>query len=114
MKTVNLIIGILDILLGAGALIALIAFLLRLKKTVKATEPLTDSLSVMNGELNAVKTKTARIKASAPSYKFFASLYIILVIIKETLKSWKNDKSLPGSFTKAYIRHSKQISKIRI
>ena len=114
MKTVNLIIGILDILLGAGALIALIAFLLRLKKTAKAVEPLTDSLNVMNVELNAAKAKTARIKASAPSYKFFASLYIILIIIKETLKSWKNDRSLPGSFTRAYLRHSRQISKIRI
>lgn len=114
MKTVNHIIGILDILLGAGTLIALIAFLLRLRKTAKAAEPLTGSLNTMNGELNAVKAKADRIRASAPSYKFFASLYIILVVIKETLKSWKNDRSLPGSFTSAYLRHSRQISKIRI
>ena len=57
MKTVNHIIGILDILLGAGALIVLIAFLLRLRKTAKAAEPLTGSLNTMNGELNAVKAK---------------------------------------------------------
>ena len=114
MKTVNHLIGILDILLGAGALAALIAFLMRLRKTAKAAEPLTGRLNVMNGELNAVRSKTGKIRASAPSFKFFASLYIVLVIIKETLKSWRNDKSLPGSFTNAYLRHSRQIRKIRI
>lgn len=113
MKTVNHLIGILDILLGAGALAALIAFLLRLRKTSKAVEPLTGSLNVMNGELNAVRSKTGKIRESAPSFKFFASLFIILTIIKETLRSWRNDKSLPGSFTGAYLRHSKQLNRIR-
>lgn len=113
MKTVNHLIGILDILLGAVALAVLIAFFLRLKKTTKAAEPLTGSLNVMNGELSAVKTKTGKIKESAPSYKFFASLFIIMTIIKEAIRSWWNDGSLPGSFTGAYLRHSKQLNRFR-
>ena len=113
MKTVNHLIGILDILLGAGALAALVAFLVRLRKTAKAAEPLTGSLNIMNGELNAVKSKTGKIKESAPSYKFFASLFIILTIIKEAIRSWWNDGSLPGSFTGAYLRHSRQLNRFR-
>jgi len=66
MKTVNHIIGILDILLGAGALIALIAFLSRLKKTVKAAEPLTGSLNAMNGELQCGKSKSRQDQGIGP------------------------------------------------
>ena len=114
MKTVNHLIGILNILLAAGAIIALIALLLRVRKTLKAADPLNESLGIMNTRLEVVKEKTGKIKASADSFKFFASLYIILVVIKETVKSWSHDRSLPGSFASAYVRHSKQIRKIRI
>ena len=114
MKTVNHLIGILNIVLGAGALAAALAFLLRLKKTVKGMEPLSGSMDAMNAQLSAVSRKTGKIRASADSFKFFASLYIIFVVVKETLKSWRNERSLPGSFAGAYMRHSKQIRKIRI
>ncbi|MBQ6478004.1 MAG: hypothetical protein IJI44_01415 [Erysipelotrichaceae bacterium] len=114
MKTANYLIGILDILLTAVVLGTALVLLFRIKKTVKAMESLSGSIQIMNTELNVVKQKTDRIKASADSFKFFTSLYIILIVIKETLKSWKYDKSLPGSFASAYMRHSKQIKKIRI
>ena len=113
MKTVNHIIVILDIVLGAAAIAALIAFLLRIRRSRKAMAPLNESIDTLNGQLSTVKEKTARIKESEDSYRFFASLFIVLTIIKEAFRSWRKNGTLPGSFTGAYLRHSKQLNRVR-
>ena len=104
---------ILDVLLGAGVIAALIAFVLRIIRSVKAVDPLNESVNTLNTQLSAVKEKTARIKESEDSYRFFASLFIILTIIKEAIRSWRKDGTLPGSFTGAYLRHSRQLKRVR-
>ena len=113
MKTVNHMIVILDILLGVGVIAVLIAFLLRVRRSIQAMDPFNESVSTLNMQLSAVKEKTAKIRESEDSYRFFASLFIILTIIKEAFRSWRKDGTLPGSFTGAYLRHSRQLNRVR-
>ena len=106
---INRIVLYLYIPLLVGIVAALIVLLLRvfrmigsLVQTIERTKPVSDHLERMNATID-------RISASAGSYKFFLSLAAVFIIIKETVKYWRSEKSISKSFAKAVLRHNSQI-----
>ena len=110
MKIINAYMKYVYIALIAALFITLIAFFIRLSKTMKKITETAEGASSVSSLLNQTNEKLSLISQSKDSYKFFLSLFAIILIIKETFKYYKSEKSLPKSFTKAVLRHNTQIS----
>ncbi len=113
METANRIILYLYIPLVIGVIAAAIILLVRvlrmagsLAKTVDCAKPITDHLEKMNATIG-------KISESGASYRFFLSLAAVLIIIKETVKYWKSEKSISRSFAKAVLRHTGQLKSLK-
>lgn len=114
MEMVNRIIMYLYIPLIIGIVAALIVLLVRIIKmigglgqTIERAKPISERIENMNASIE-------KISASAESYKFFLAVAAVFIIIRETLKYWKSEKSISKSFAKALVRHSSQIKGLRI
>jgi len=81
---------------------------------------ITDNVSGMNtnitkitDNINKDKEKAEYLKSTAKSWKFFISIYAILVVISETFKYRKRYKSFTRSFSHSLARHSRQLRNFR-
>ena len=113
MKNISRYVYYLYIPLIIGIVIALIALIVRVSKTLKKvgltlqkTEPLNESLQKMNGSLE-------QIRKSKGNWTFFLSIFAVIAILKETAKYYRSEKSVSKSFTKALMRHGTQVRNLR-
>lgn len=113
MKIINAYMKYVYIALITALLITLIAFFVRLSKTMKKIAETGEGVSTLSSDLDQTNEKLSAISDSKDSYKFFLSLFAIILIVKETFKYYKSERSLPKSFTKAVLRHNAQISGFR-
>lgn len=74
--------------------------------------PLGESITHLSEQLNQVTEKTNKISKTSESWSFFGTLYAISLIFREAGKSYKGD-SAPKALTKAVVRHSNDLRKIR-
>ncbi len=113
MKTINRFMPYIYGVLIIGILIALIALFIRLSKTLKKAAMMKEVAEVLDREMKEIDMKKEQIARTKDSWTFFVALFGAWFIIKETFKYYKSERSLPKSFTKALMRHSSQISKLR-
>ena len=114
MKIINPYMKYVYIVLILGLVAALIAFLKSLMKTIRNISDTAQGASSVSVHIGQTNEKLSAIKESGDSYKFFLSLLAIFVIIKETFKYAKSEKSLSKSFRKAFMRHTASFTKIRL
>ena len=112
MKTINSFMPYIYGLLIIVLIGTLIAFLIRLSKTMKKIAQTADVAKGIGNNLQKTTDSLDQIKASSDSWSFFAALLGVVFIVKETFKYYRSEKSLPKSFTKAVIRHSGQIKNL--
>ena len=102
------------IILILALIAALIAFLKSLMKTVRNISDTAQGASSISVHIDQTNEKLSAIRESKDSYKFFLSLLAVFVIIKDTFKYAKSEKSLSKSFRKAFMRHTASLTKIHI
>ena len=91
----------------------LAAFLIRLSKTMKIVSETSENGKKAGTQLAAAGEKASLISKSAGSWKFFLSAFAILIVLKETFKYYRSEKSLSRSFAKAMMRHRSQVAGFR-
>ena len=106
---VNRIILYLYIPLIIGIVAAAIVLLLRIFRMIGGLADTIDHAMPIADHLDRMNTTIEKISQSAESYKFFLSLAAVFIIINETIKYWKSEKSISKSFAKALLRHTGQI-----
>ena len=94
--------------------VLVIRLLLTLAKMSKSIKVIADDGNRMNQNIDRVNSSLECIKKSEDSWMFFASIYAIFVVIRETFKYRKSEKSLSRSFAKSVTRHAGQISRIKL
>ena len=109
MKVINRYIIFVYVVLIAAIVVMFVDFLIHLAKTMKNINALNDGLDTMNNGLNSANEKIAHIKDTGKSWSFFGAVLAIFMIIKETLKYRKSEKSVSKSLAKACLRHSSQL-----
>ena len=100
--------------LAALAGILFIGLLIRTGKMKSTTDIIGEDSKVLGRDLRHMNETIDSIRATEDSWKFFASLYIIFVVIKETLRYRRSDRSISKSFTRSVARHAKELSSIKI
>lgn len=93
--------------------ITLVMFFIQLVKTLKKLTSINESVNSLQNNLDKANKKIEYIQSTEDSWSFFMSLYIILIIIRETFKQKKKGNGLGKSLATSCIRHSSQLSKIR-
>ena len=76
-------------------------------------EAMNSNITNISKNINADKDKTTSIKNTVNSWKFFISIYAIMVVIRETFKYRKRYKSLSRSLSASLVRHSRQLRSLR-
>ncbi|MBR5341673.1 MAG: hypothetical protein IK151_07095 [Erysipelotrichaceae bacterium] len=109
MKIINRYIIFVYVILIAAVVVMFVDFLIHLGNTIKNINALNDGLNTMNNDLNSANEKIAHIKDTGKSWSFFGALFAVYMIIKETLKYRKSEKSISKSLAKACLRHSTQL-----
>ena len=110
---VNRIILYLYIPLIIGIIAAVIVLLLRVFRMIGGLAETIDRAAPIAGHLERMNATIEQISQSAQSYKFFLSLAAVFIVIKETVKYWKSEKSISKSFAKALLRHTAQIKGLK-
>ena len=75
---------------------------------------ISDDAMTVNEHLDVTKTKIEELEKSEESWELLGSTVIIYIILKEAFRYRKRYGSLTKSFTKACVRHSSQLSRIKI
>ena len=114
MEIVNSYIKYLNILLIVIVVVLVIRLLLTLSKMSKGVKLVADDGNRIGENINHMNSSLDRIRKSEDSWMFFASIYAIFVVLRETLKYRKSEKSLSRSFAKSVTRHAGQISRIKL
>ena len=114
MEIVNSYIKYLYILLIVIVVVLVIRLLLALAKMSKSIKVIADDGNHVNENVNHMNTSLESIRKSEDSWIFFTSIYAIFVVLRETLKYRKSEKSLSRSFAKSVTRHAGQISRIKL
>ena len=91
----------------------LVKLLLSLKKMMLQVEGVSEGVGRISDNVDSLENKLAVIRSTADSWKFFVALYIILRIIKETLRYARKD-GLGKSFSKACVRNIRKVSSIKL
>lgn len=113
MEMVNRIVLYLYIPLIIGVVAAAVVLLLRVFRMIGGLADTIDCAKPVADHLERMSTTIEKISQSAQSYKFFLSLAAVFIIIRETIKYWKSEKSISRSFAKAVLRHTSQIRDLR-
>lgn len=113
MKTVNQFMPYVYGLLIIVLIGTLIAFFVRLSKTMKKVAETLQGTQGMSEKLEKMNESVVKIQASKESWTFFAAIFAISVIIKETFKYYRSERSLSKSFAKALKRHASVVTKLR-
>ena len=113
MKAINSLMPYIYGILIIALIVTFIMLIMRLGKTMKKVALLMEDGDKLNTQFEKINAKTEAIKQSADSWGFFLSLAAVAVIIKETFKYYKSERSLPKSFSKAVIRHAGQLGKLK-
>ena len=114
MEILNSYIKYLNILLIVVVVVLVIRLLLALSKMSKSIKVIADDGNHMNQNIDHMNSTLECIKKSEDSWMFFTSIYAIFVVLRETLKYRKSEKSLSRSFAKSVTRHAGQISRIKL
>jgi len=115
MKTISGIVSYLNIALSITCVIILIILLTRIRKILSEVSIFSDGMNKITSELDQTAQKTEKIRSTADSFKFFASLYLIYLLIKETWQNYRESNiTLGKSAARTMIRHTGQLKKIRI
>ena len=91
----------------------LVKLLVSLKKMMVQVDGVSEGAGHISDNVASLENKLAVIRNTADSWKFFAALYIILRIIKETLRYARKD-GLGKSFSKACVRNVRKMSSIKL
>ena len=113
MSMINQYVKYVNIGLAVIAVIVLLVLLIKLLKLKPTVGIIADDTGKLTKNLDGIDNTLTTIKATEKSWVFFSSLYVIFVIIKETFKYAKANKSISKSLTKSVTRHAKQLSSIR-
>ncbi len=89
-------------------------FVIRLFRTLKNVGATVELGGGIGSGLSAIEGKKTEIGKTKDSWAFFASIYFIFVIIKEIIRYRKRDYSLGRSISKAAIKHSRQLTRIKL
>lgn len=92
-------------------IISLIFLVKKLIGTFKILASVNNSIESISGNVDKINIKVEKIKKSKESFKFFFAIYIIIVIIKETLQNRKNE-STGKALSKSCIKHASQLAKL--
>ena len=99
-------------------IIVVIIFLIRLARFMKKVAGVNDNISRMNDDLNKINDSKKQIADTKKSWQFFASVFIIIAILKEVLEDYRNTKKdkrqLSKSFKKTCVKNVSRIRKIKI
>ena len=115
MKVINQYIIFVYVFLISAIIVLFFDLLIHLIKMLKTTGTVTaEKLNVLNDNLTRMNETTEKISKTANSWAFFLSIYAIYLIIKETIKYYRSERSISRSFAKAAIRHAGQLGKLRI
>lgn len=98
--------------------IALIAMFVVLGKLMKKLAITNSKVEKLNTNINEAKQKKEAISKTKDSWSFFASIFIIISVLKETMNDYKDTKkrkrNIAKSFTKTCAKNISKISKIKI
>ena len=114
MKIINSYMKYIYIVLIVALLAAIAALIMRLLETMKKINLIVEDAGSISAQAEKANEKLAFIKSTGDSYKFFLSAIAVYIILNETFKYSKSEGSLTKSFTKAIMRNSSKIGKIRI
>ncbi|MBR4421536.1 MAG: hypothetical protein IKS69_03280 [Erysipelotrichaceae bacterium] len=101
------------VILSVVLVCVLLKLLAALKKMTIEVEGVSESIENVSDNVASLENKLAVIRNTADSWKFFAALYIVLRIIRETLRYRKKD-GLSRSFSKACVRNVRNLSSIKL
>lgn len=101
------------------ALIVVFVLLIKqLVKLMKKAAGLNDNIDKLNNNISRVNDKVEDIKQTKESWQFFATVYIVYSILKETMKDYKSSsiltRGIAKSFTKTCAKNVSKLSKIKI
>lgn len=113
MEMVRQLIGYLNIILAAVALIILFVLLARLAKMSKTAAIISDDANHLGSSIEKANASIGSIRSYEDSWNFFTSIYLITAILKEANRYRKRDHSVSSSLTRSLAKHAKQLSSIR-
>ena len=103
------------VILINSVIVLTVFFIIKLIKVLKKGNTfLKEPLDRLNAGLEKTTRKTEIISKTSDSWSAFLSAYVIISIIKETMRSKKEGKSAPKALVRSAITHSSALSKIRI
>lgn len=115
MKVINQYIIFVYIFLISAIIVLFFDLLYHLIRLMKTTvKDTADKINVVADDVQRMNDTTDRIAKTGESWTFFLSVYAVYLIVRETIKYYRSERSLSRSFAKAAIRHSGQLGKIRI
>ena len=100
-------------LLIIGLIIANVMFFRKLLETMKIAAGLKPSIESLSENASEAKEKIAKIEETKDSWQFFVAIYVIFIILKETFRDRKNEKT-GIAFSKACVRHASQLKAIKL
>lgn len=99
-------------------IIVFIMFIYALAILMKKAAGLNKNIDSLKNNIGIANNKVEEIKKTKESWQFFATIYIVYSVLKETIKDYKNSslltKGLAKSFTKTCIKNASRLSKIKI
>ena len=114
LQTINRYIVFLYVFL-ISAIIALLAdLIIHLIKTMKYANQTGDGINKISEDIDQTSKKLETISASKDSWSFFLAVYGIYLILKETLKYRKSERSVSRSFAKACVKQFTRVRKISL
>lgn len=114
MEMIRPYLNYLNIALIIIVIIVLIILFIKLLKTMKTVALVSDETQIINKHLDITKTKIAEIEKTEKSWEALGSTFVVYIILREALRYRKRYGSIGKSFTRACVRHSTQLSKIRL
>ena len=98
--------------------ITLIVLFIVLGRLMKKLATTNEKVNKLNSNLEEANKKKETITKTKESWKFFASIYIIVTVLKETMDDYKSSKkrkrSIAKSLSKTCAKNISRISKIKI
>ena len=99
-------------------IIVLIVLFVKLTKLMKNAAGINEKINSVNSNIEISQNKIEEIEDTKQSWHFFFIIYIVLFVIKDTMKDYKrtarNKRKIGKSFAKVCTRNASKIRKIKI
>ncbi len=106
-------IGYLNIGLAAAAAVLTVVLLVKAGRLKGPAAFVSEDTKILGRDLEHMNDTLEKIRATKDSWLFFASLYAVIAIIRETFRYRRSDRTISRSFARSVARHAKELSSIR-